>query len=121
MCRRCSPSGYNGSVLWTNYRAYVLVALAVFVFAFASFHPCLDAAGLCGLGGCPDASQPSHVSQVASPVVCLSAVLAAAGAAAPAFYPSLVLLRAVRQRRPAEAYLAPEPPPTRIPWALPSH
>ena len=100
-----------------------LAAFVVLVAAVLASHPYLEEAGLCGHGGCPEASQSSHATHAthAGPSgACLAAVLAAAGASVPAFF-AFLKGRAVRQRRPAEAYLVPEPPPPRVPRALPSH
>jgi len=102
----------------TNCRVYVVVTLAVFVFAFASFHPYFDAAGFCGLGGCPDASHSSHGSHGAGfSTACMAAVLIASLATS-AFGSFSGRRRAANQRRPAAAYLSPDTPPPRV---LPSH
>ena len=51
----------------------------MFVLAFASLHPFFDAAGLYGLGGCPEPSSSSHeVHGGVSSAACVAAVLAAA-------------------------------------------
>ena len=95
------------------YRAH-LVALAVLVAAFVALHPYLDEAGLCGLGGCPEASQSSHETHVGFSTACLFAVLVAWGARAlaPAWF--LGRRRAADPLRPTEAHLSPDPPPPRV-------
>ena len=98
-----------------------LAAFVVLVAAVLASHPFLEEAGLCGHGGCPEASQSSHVTHAAPSLACLAAVLVAAGAAAPAFFASLGGRRPVRQQRPTEAHLPPEPPPPQLFRALPSH
>ena len=97
-----------------------LVALVVVVGAFLASHPYLEEAGLCGHGGCPDASPSSHVSHVGPSGACLAAVLVAAAVAGPAFFAALGLGGAASQRRPSETYLPPEPPPPQALLALPS-
>ena len=101
-------------------RRALLVLLVVAIAAFSSSDPYLEGLGLCGHGGCPEASQSSHVVHSGSSGACLAAVLVAAGVAGPAFFAGLGLGRATRQRRPAEAYLPPDPPPPQVPLALPS-
>ncbi|QIN85357.1 hypothetical protein GBA63_21820 (plasmid) [Rubrobacter tropicus] len=95
----------------------LLVLLVVAIAAFSSSDPYLEGLGLCGHGGCPEAS---HVSHVGSSGACLAAVLVAAAVAGPAFFAALALGRAGRERRPAETFLPPDPPPPRVLLALPS-
>jgi hypothetical protein len=100
--------------LLTKYRAHLLVALALFVCAFASLHPYFDAEGYCGLAGCPDPSLSSHASNGASySTACLAAVLVAA-VAAPIFGRFSWRRWLPDHRRPAEAYLSPDTPPPRV-------
>lgn len=96
-------------------RAY-LVIFAILASAFLTLHPYLDEAGLCGAGGCPEASQSSsHTAHSTSfTTACLAAVLAASGAAALAFAPFFVSLRAADHRRPVEAYLSLDTPPPQV-------
>ena len=97
----------------TSFRAYLLTALAVFVFAFASFHAYFDAAGLCGLGGCPDASHTADGSHGAGfSTACVAAVLGASLAAHA--FASFFGRRATEQRRPSATYLSPDTPPPRV-------
>jgi hypothetical protein len=90
-----------------------LVALVVLVVAFVSFHPFLDEAGLCGVGGCLEASQSSPAAHVGFSTACLFAVLAALPAAL-AFAPFLGRRRADYQPGPTDTYLSPDPPPPRV-------
>ena len=99
----------------------LLVAAVVLVATFSTSDPYLEGLGLCGHGGCPEASQSSHIAHSGSSGACLAAVLVAAGVAGPAFFAGLGLGRATRQQRPSEAYLPPDPPPPRVSLALPSH
>jgi hypothetical protein len=94
-------------------RAHFLVTLAVFVAAFMTVHPYLDEAGLCGLGGCPEASQSSHAAHSGFSTTCLVAVLAASSAAL-AFAPFFGRRRTTGHPLLTEAYLPPEPPPPRV-------
>jgi hypothetical protein len=91
-----------------------LVALVVLVVAFVAFHPYLDEAGLCGLGGCPEASQTSHAAHVGFSTACLFAVLVTSGARALASASFFGRRRAADPLRPTEAYLSPDPPPPRV-------
>jgi len=96
-----------------SYRAQLLVAMAVFVLAFSSFHFYFDAMGLCGLGGCPEPAQSSHAAHSGgSSTACVAAVLVAF-----LMVPSLVTFsgrrRAADHRCPAEAYPSPDTPPPR--------
>jgi hypothetical protein len=91
----------------------LLVALAVLVAAFLVLHPYLDEAGLCGLGGCPEASQSSHGGHAGFSNTCLVAVLATFPAAL-AFASFFGRRRAADHPRPIEAYLSPDPPPPRL-------
>jgi hypothetical protein len=94
-------------------RAQLLVALAVLVAVFVALHPYLDEAGLCGLGGCPEASQGSQSAHASSSTACLLAVLVASPTV-------LALASFVGRRRTTdhplltEAYLPLEPPPPRV-------
>ncbi|QIN84515.1 hypothetical protein GBA63_19100 [Rubrobacter tropicus] len=99
-------------------RPALLAASVLLVFVFLVSHPYLEGAGLCDDGGCPPATQLSHATHAEPSSSCPAAVLAAAGAAAPAFFAFVGCRRASRQRRPLEAYLPPEPPPPRLPRAL---
>ena len=105
-----SSSSRVPSVRWSALRM-LLVVLVVVVAAFSSSDPYLEGLNLCGHGGCPEAS---HVAHSGSSGTCLAAVLAAAAVTGPAFFAALGLRRATRQRRPAEAVLAPDPPPPRV-------
>jgi hypothetical protein len=107
---------YNPLALMSG-RAQLLVALAILVAAFVALHPYLDEAGLCGLGGCPDASQSSHAAHGGFSTACLVAVLVASPAAY-AFASSLGRRRAYDQPGLTETYLSPDPPPPRV---SPSH
>ncbi len=98
-----------------------LAAFVVLVAAFLASHPYLEGAGLCGHGGCPEATQSSHAAHAASSAGCVAAVLAAAGGATVAFFASFGLGRSPRQRRPAEAFLPPDPPPPRAALAPLGH
>ena len=107
-------SGYNGTALSTSYRPQLLVALALLVFAFGSLHPFLDAADLCGLGGCPEPSQSSHVSHSGgSSTTCVAAVLAAA-VTTPAFRRFSKRRWVTGLRRPTDSYLSPDTPPPQV-------
>lgn len=97
-----------------------MAALAIMVAALLA-SPFLDEVGLCGHGGCPEASQSTHAAHAGPAGACLAAVLVAAGAAAPAFFAPLGGRRPGRQQRPTEAHLPPESPPPQVLWALPSH
>lgn len=107
-------SGYNGCALLPSYRTYLHFALAILVAAFVSFHPYLDAAGLCGSGGCPKPSHSSHATHVGFSTTCLAAVLVASGAAVFALASSLGRRRVAEHRRPVEPYLSPDTPPPRV-------
>jgi hypothetical protein len=112
---RYGSAGYNGPAMAPSYRAQLLVALGVFVLAFTTFHFYLDAAGLCGLGGCPELSQSSHVAHHGggSSTACAAAVLVASlTVSAPA--PFSGRHRAAKHRCPAEAYHTPDTPPPRF-------
>lgn len=98
--------------------AALAVVLVVLIATFSGSDPYLEGLGLCGHGGCPEAS---HVVHSSSSGACLAAVLVTAGVAGLAYFAALGLGRAARQQRPAEAYLSPDPPPPRAPLALPSH
>jgi hypothetical protein len=99
--------------LTPSYRAYLSIALAVLVFAFAAFHPCFDAAGFCGLGECPDASKSSEASHTAGfPTDCVAAVLLFV--LATAAFAAFSGRRAANHRRPAAAFLSPDTPPPRV-------
>jgi hypothetical protein len=105
--------GYNGAAMTASYRAELLVAMAVFVLTFSSFHFYLDAMGLCGLDGCPEPSQSSHETHSGSSwTSCVAAVLAAF-----LLVPSLVAVsgrrRVAKHWCPAEAYPSPDTPPPR--------
>jgi hypothetical protein len=109
---RC-VAGYNPRVLLLGHAH--LVALVVLVTAFVALHPYLDKAGLCGFGGCPEASQQSsHAAHTSFSTTCLVAVLAASGARALAFTPFFGRCRATDYPRPTEVYLSPDPPPPRV-------
>ena len=113
------------TLMLTCHRTKLLVALAIFVLGFASFHPYFDASGLCGLGGCPKPAESSHAATGGANAgghggtsggfsgACLAAVLAAL-LAAPAFVPSSARTRGARHLRPADAYLPPGTPPPRV-------
>jgi hypothetical protein len=93
-------------------RAQLVIVLVILVVAFASFHPYFDAAGYCGLGGCPEVSQSSHAAHVSFSTTCLVAVLAVSPMAlAFAFFGRR---RVADHSRPTEAYLSPDPPPPRL-------
>ena len=94
-------------------RPALLATSVLLVFVFLVSHPYLEGAGLCDDGGCPPATQLSHATHAESSG-CPAAVLAAAGAAAPALFAFVGCRRAARERRPLEAYLPPEPPPPRF-------
>ena len=110
---------YNPGVMLLLRRTR-MAALVVMVAALLA-SPFLDEVGLCGHGGCPEASQSSHAAHAGASSACLAAVLVATGAAASAFFASLGGRRPVRQQRPAEAHLPPELPPPQLFRALPSH
>jgi hypothetical protein len=94
-----------------SYRAQLLVAMAVFVLAFSSFHFYFDATGLCGLGGCSEPSQSSHAAHSGgSWTACVAAVLVAF-LMVPSLMPFSVRRRAADHRCPAEAYPSPDTPP----------
>lgn len=116
LSREDRPPVYNEPALVTLRRSYFVFALAVLVAAFLALHPYLDAAGLCDLGGCPEASQSSsHAAHgMGTSATCLAAVLVASGAAALAFASLLGRRRVADQHRPAEAYLSPDTPPPQI-------
>ena len=97
-----------------------MAALVVMVAALLA-SPFLDEVGLCGHGGCPEASQSTHAAHAGPSGACLAAVLVAAGAAAPALFASPGGRRPFRQQRPTEAHLPPESPPPQLFRALPSH
>jgi hypothetical protein len=92
----------------TPHRTHLLV-LAVLVAAFVALYPYLD----CDAGQCPEASHLSHTSSAGPLATCLVAVLASTTATL-ASAPLFKGRRADRRRRPAEAYLSPDPPPPRI-------
>ncbi len=91
-----------------------LVVIMVLVAAFVALHPYLDEAGLCGLGGCPAASQVSHAAHTGFSTICLVAVLAASAAGVLAFASFLGRRRADDHPWPTEAYLSPDTPPPRV-------
>jgi hypothetical protein len=91
-----------------KYRVHLLIAIALFVCAFVSSHPYLDAEDLCGLGGCPDASHATGSS-----AACVAAVLAAA-VATPAFRRFFKRRRVAGHLWPAGPYLSPDTPPPRV-------
>jgi hypothetical protein len=92
-----------------------LLALAMLVAAFVALHPYLDEAGLCGFGGCPEASQQSsHAAHTSFSTTCLAAVLAASGARTLAFASFFGRRRGTDYPRPTETYLSLDPPPPRI-------
>jgi hypothetical protein len=86
----------------------------VLVAAFMSLHPYLDEAGLCGLGGCPEASQVSNTAHTSFSTVCLVAVLAASVAGVLAFASFFDRRRVDDHPWPIEAYISLDPPPPRI-------
>ncbi len=90
-----------------------LVALVVLVAAFVALHPYLDEAGLCGLGGCPEASQFSHTAHTSFSTACLVAVLVVASTAL-AFTSLFGRRRTTNHPLLTEAYLSPDPPPPRV-------
>lgn len=102
-------------------RPALLAASVLLVVVFLVSHPYLEGAGMCDHGGCPPATQLSHATHADPSSTCPAAVLAAAGAAASAFFAFVGCRRAAHQRRPLEAYLPPEPPPPRLSNALLSH
>lgn len=116
--RTCEASVYNGSTVLNSYRTQLLIALAIVVFAFGSLDPYLDAASLCGLGGCPIPVQSSDVAPGGANTgfsgACMVAVLAFFLAAS-GFARSSGDGRAADQRRPSDAHLPPETPPPRLP------
>jgi hypothetical protein len=89
-----------------------LIALVVLVATFVALHPYLDEAGLCGLGGCPEASQFSHAAHAGLSTACLVAVVVASGARPRASF--FGRRRAADPLRPTEAYLPPDTPPPRV-------
>jgi hypothetical protein len=107
------PRAINGPAMTTSYRAQLLVAMAVFVLAFSSFHFFFDATGLCGLGGCPEPSHSSHAAHSGGfSTACVAAVLVAF-LLVPSLIPFSGRRRAAKHRRPAEAYPSPDTPPPR--------
>ena len=117
-CGEWKASGYNGPAMTTSYRAQLLVAMAVFVLAFSSFHFYFDATGMCGLGGCPEPSHSSHASHSGgSSTACVAAVLVTF-LTVPSLVPFSGRRRAADHRCPAEAYPSPDTPP---PQGLSSH
>jgi hypothetical protein len=110
---RYGSPGYNGPAMTTSYRAQLLVAMAIFVLAFSSFHFYFDATGLCGLDGCPEPSQSSHAAHSgSSSTSCVAAVLVAF-LLVPSLVPFSCCRRAAKHRCPAEAYPSPDTPPPR--------
>jgi hypothetical protein len=101
-------------VLSLNLHRAHLVVIMVLVAVFVALHPYLDEAGLCGLGGCPDASQVSHTAHTSFSTICLVAVLAASATGALAFASFFDRRRADDSPWPTEAYLSPDPPPPRV-------
>jgi hypothetical protein len=97
----------------TLHRAH-LVVIMVLVTAFVALHPYLDEAGLCGLGGCPEASQSSHAAHSSFSTICLVAVLATSAAGVLDFASFFGRRRVDDHPRPTEAYLSPDPPPPRV-------
>ena len=97
----------------TLHRTYLLV-LAVLVAALVALHPYLDEAGLCGLGGCPDASQSSHEAHVGFSTTCLVVVLVGFSVLPSASAAFFGRRRAADPLRPTEARLSPDPPPPRV-------
>lgn len=91
----------------------LLVLLTVLVAAFVVLHPYLDASGLCGSGGCQEASQASHAPHAGFSNLCLGAALAASVAVASSFAPSSGGRRVADHRRPVQAFFAPATPPPR--------
>lgn len=91
----------------------MLVLLTVLVAAFVALHPYLDASGLCGSGGCQEASQSSHAPHAGFfSAACVGAVLVASvAAAASPFVASSGRRRIAGLRRPVETFLAPDTPP----------
>lgn len=111
---------YNPGVMLLLRRTRMAALLVVMAAALLA-SPFLDEVGLCGHGGCPEASQSTHAAHAGLSGACLAAVLVAAGAAAAAFFASLRGRLPARQQRPTEAHLPPELPPPQFLWALPSH
>lgn len=91
----------------------MLVLLTILVAAFVALHPYLDASGLCGSGGCQEASQASHAPHAGFfSAVCVGAVLAAsAAAAASPFAAPSGRRRIAGLRQPVGAFLPPDTPP----------
>jgi hypothetical protein len=97
----------------TLQRAHLVVIMGL-VAAFVALHPYLDEAGLCGLGGCPEASQVSHTAHTSFSTICLAAVLAASAVGVLAFASFYRRRRVDDFPRPTETYLSPDPPPPRV-------
>ena len=108
---RYGSPGYNGPAMTASYRAQLLVAMAIFVLAFSSFHFYFDATGLCGLGGCPEPSQSSHAAHSgSSSTSCVAAVLVTF-LTVPSLVPFSGRRRAAKHRCPAETHPSPDAPP----------
>ncbi len=91
-------------------RRVSLVLLTSLVAAFVALHPYLDPSGLCGSGGCPEASS-SHAAHTGFSNLCLGAALVASVAAASSFAPPSEGRRVADHRRPVQAFFAPDTPP----------
>ncbi|QIN81032.1 hypothetical protein GBA65_21545 (plasmid) [Rubrobacter marinus] len=98
----------------------MVALLAVLVAAFLAMHPYLDAAGLCGAGGCPEPSQSSsHAAHGGGfSAACVAAVLVNSAATTLAFASLLGRRFVGDHRRPVETYLSPDTPPPRVLFGL---
>ena len=92
---------------------HVLVSVAVLVALFGMLHPALDAAGLCGSGGCPEMMESSG-GHTGFSLSCIAAVVSAFSVVA--FAGALFSLgrRPTNHSRPHELYLTLDPPPPRL-------
>lgn len=93
---------------------HFLVLVTIIVALFGALHPVLNAAGLCGSGGCPETVEHSPGVHTGFSLVCIAAMIPASGVAMFAFVSFLLGRRSAEYFRPHELYLSPDTPPPRI-------
>lgn len=90
---------------------HFLVLIVVLVALFGAFHLVLDAAGLCGSGGCPETMESSG-GHAGFSLACVAVAAAVSGLAVFAF--SVFVGRwPATSARPYKLYLSPDSPPPR--------
>ena len=89
-------------------------ALAVLVVTVVALYPSLGDMGMCDSGECPYATQSSsHTSSSGLASACVGAVLSAVPALL-AFAPLRARRLSDERSRPAQFFLAPDPPPPQL-------